>query len=445
MSLLRLSLAYLRRRWTTALLNVLLFAIGSTTVALLLLFDHQLHQRLSRDAEGIDMVVGAKGSPLQIILSNVYHVDVPTGNIPLAEAEKLKSNPLVRSTIPLALGDSAGGFRIVGTTHDYVSQYGAVAADGGLWQRPMEVTVGAEVARTLGLKVGVGLVGSHGLVAGGSQHEEAPYRVVGVLAPSHSVLDRLVLTDVRSVWQVHEAHHDDATGHDDAEAGGDTGHDAHPADHEHRGGEADPPTGSDDNGTGIAATAVASDEAGAAHREITALLIKYRSPLAAALLPRVVNARANLQAASPAFETARLLNLVGVGTDTLRAFGALLIAASTLGVLVGLYNALRERRYDLAILRTLGATRMTLMWHVIIESVLLVMAGALLGMLLAHLSAEAAGRWIPRATDLGLTGAIWLPQETLMIGIALVIGVIAALVPAIQAYRLDIARVLARG
>jgi putative ABC transport system permease protein len=443
MTLLKLSFAYLRARWTSALLNVLLFALGIGTITLLIVFDHQLQQRLSRDAEGIDMVVGAKGSPLQIILASVYHVDAPTGNIPLAEAEKLKKNPLVAATIPLALGDSARGFRIVGTTHDYVEHYRAALASGTLWQAPMEVTLGAEAARAMSLKPGDTLTGSHGLTSGGMEHGDAPYRVVGILEPAHSVIDKLVLTDVRSVWQVHESHH-----HDDDEAEPASSETAHNPDHDSS--EIDGPEarhaehGHDDDHEGHGEGQDAHDVEEDAHRELTALLIKYRSPLAAALLPRVINSRGNLQAASPAFETARLLNLVGVGTDTLRAFGLALIAAAALGVFIGLYNALRERRYDLAVMRTLGASRSVLLWHIVIEAMVVAVAGAVLGMLVAHLLAEVAGRLIPRAADLGLTGMLWLPQEAAILGFAVLVGVLSALVPAIQAYRLDIARVLAR-
>ncbi len=110
---------------------MLLLGLGVATIVVLLLFTHQFEQRLERDSQGIDLVVGAKGSPLQLILSSVYHVDIPTGNIPLQDAEKLKTNPLIKATVPLALGDSYEGFRIVGTNHDYVSLYDGKTAEAG--------------------------------------------------------------------------------------------------------------------------------------------------------------------------------------------------------------------------------------------------------------------------------------------------------------------------
>ena len=143
MSLFGLSLAYIRARALNAALNLVLLALGVGMIVLLLLFSAQLEDRLTRDARGIDLVIGSKGSPLQLILSSIYHVDFPTGNIPLAEAERWAEHPLVAEAIPLALGDSLAGFRIVGTEHAYAEHYGGELAAGRLWEEPFEATLGA--------------------------------------------------------------------------------------------------------------------------------------------------------------------------------------------------------------------------------------------------------------------------------------------------------------
>jgi putative ABC transport system permease protein len=422
MSLLALSLAYIRARALGTALNLLLLALGVGTIVLLLLFGAQLGERLTRDARGIDLVIGAKGSPLQLILSAVYHADFPTGNVPLAEAERWASHRLVEQAIPLALGDSLAGFRIVGTEHGYVAHYGASLAAGRLWQAPFEATLGAAVAAATGLEVGDRFVGSHGLAGGGPAHAEHPYSVVGVLAPSASVLDRLVLTPIASVWQVHglagaDHAHDEVEevhGHDEGEAAGDEDH----APDEAEGG-ADP------------------------RRAVTALLIRYASPLAAVQLPLEVNRESALQAASPAFETARLLALVGVGIDTLRGFGGLLIVSAGLSVFIALWNAMQERRYDLAVLRLLGAPRRALFAQPLIEGLLLAGGGALLGLVLGHGTAELLGQLLRAGQSLGLSGLVFLRGELYVVLLALAIGALAALLPALQAYRTDIAAVLA--
>lgn len=315
----RLSWRYLWSRPLAAVLNLLVLTLGLAAITLVLLVATQLEKAFERDLDGIDLVVGAKGSPLQLILAGVFHIDVPTGNIPLQEVQALQKNPLVAQVIPLSLGDSYQGFRIVGTTPDYVTHYGAKLAQGALWQQPMDAVLGANVARSIVAAshgdaplAGATFVGSHGLGAGGHAHGDHPYRVSGVLAPCGCVLDRLILTSTESIWMVHETA--TATEPEDLE--------------------------------------ILKEE-----REVTVALVRYRTPMAAITLPRQINADTAMQAAAPAIEVTRLLRLLGVGADVLRAFGGVLLAVAALSVFIALWNAVRERRADLAMLRMLGAPR----------------------------------------------------------------------------------------
>ena len=392
MNLAGISFAYLRARPLATALNLLLLALGIATITLLLLVTGQLEERMGRDARSIDLVAGAKGSPMQLVLSAVFHLDAPTGNIPLDDALALARHPAVKKAIPLALGDSYLGFRIVGASKDYPAHYGARVGTGRLWNEPMEAVLGAEVAAKSGLAVGASFAGAHGLGAGGDAHDEEPFKVVGVLAASGTVLDRLVLTSVESVWEVHE----------------------------HGGMKPE-------------------------RREITALLIQYASPLAAATLPREVNASAALQAASPAYESARLFRMIGVGVDVMRAFGLVLVLAAGLSVFIALLNALEERRYDLAVMRMLGASRGQLMGLMLLEGVALALLGGVAGIALGHLCTEALGLALKAAQQTPLTGWVWNPQEPWLLALAAAVGVGAALLPAWRAYRADVALVLAEG
>jgi len=403
MNLPRLSLAYLKARPLNTALNVMLLALGVGTIALLLLTSHQIEERMGRDARGIDLVAGAKGSPMQLILSAVFHIDAPTGNIPLAEAKKLAQHRAVKRAIPLALGDSFRGFRIAGTTQDYVSHYGGELAAGRLWQAPMEAVLGAETARTAGLGVGSKFVGSHGFAEGGDEHGDFPYTVVGVLKPTGTVLDRLVLANVESVWFVH----------------------VHPGKH--------------DDPKAVLAQ-LREDE-----QEITALLIQYATPIAAATLPRMINSTSVLQAASPAYESARLFRMLGVGIEVLRAFALVLVAAAGLSIFIALYNAMEERRYDLAVMRMLGASPEKLMRLVLVEAVALAIAGAVIGLALGHLLTEVVGGMLAAEQQPAVTGAAWLASELWLVALAAGVGLVAGLVPAWCAYRTDIATTLAQG
>jgi putative ABC transport system permease protein len=180
-------------------------------------------------------------------------------------------------------------------------------------------------------------------------------------------------------------------------------------------------------------------------KEYTALLIQYASPLAAAVLPRYINNNSELQAASPAYETARLFSIIGVGVDVLRGFALVLIVAAGLSVFIALYNALSERRYDLAVMRTLGASPAKLMSLMLFEGVLLALIGAALGIALGHALTEVLGHALKAARQVTVTGWAWVNLELWLVVLALGVGVVAAVLPAWRAYRTDIAGTLARG
>ncbi|MDP6951635.1 MAG: ABC transporter permease [Alphaproteobacteria bacterium] len=421
MSALSLALAYLRKRPFNTALNLAMLALGVGTIALLLLFSEQLEDHLVRDAKGIDMVVGAKGSPLQLILSSVFHVDIPTGNVRIADARTLTQHSMVEAVIPMALGDSFRGYRIVGTEAAYPAHFEAELASGAWWQAPLEATIGARVAADVGMGVGDQFSGAHGLSAGGGAgHEETPYRVVGVMAPTGTVLDRLILTSVESVWEVHAVHEDE----DEHEAEHEEEHEAeHEEEHIY------------DN-----VLAEADPEA-----QVTALLVRFRSPIAAAQLPRLINMSTPMQAALPAYEMARMMMLIGVGVDGFRAFALVLVVSAGLGIFAALSGALAQRRYDIAVMRSLGATRGVVLRQILLEGFLLALAGTLLGLLLGHGAAAAAGDWLWREHQLHLSGLEWVAGETWLVLLALLLGLVAAALPAITAYRIDVSQVLARG
>lgn len=403
MNIVTIGLAYLRARALNTALNMLLLALGVATIVLLLLATAQFEERMQRDARGIDLVVGAKGSPMQIMLSAIYHLDVPTGNVSWKQTQEIAKHRMVRKVIPLALGDSYRGFRIAGTTPDYLAHYAAPLASGRVWEAPMEAVIGAEVAARTGHGIGATFNGVHGLGEGGSHaHENHPYKVVGVLARTGSVLDRLIVTSYQSVWVVHAEHHDI--------------HDVKDIERQ------------------------LPDE----DKEFTALLLQYASPLAVATLPRYINNNTDMQAASPAYETARLFSIIGVGVDVLRGFALVLILSAGLSMFIALYNAMNERCYDLAVMRTLGAGPRRLMALLLFEGMLLAALGTALGLALGHILAEGLGFALKAAQQVEITGFAWVPEEFGVIALALVVGVLAAALPAWRAYRTDIAATLAR-
>ncbi len=388
---------YLWSRPMGAALNLLLLSLGLASITFLLLVGAQLSKAFDRDLVGIDVVVGAKGSPMQLILSGVLHIDVPPGNVPLQAVNELAKNPLVAQIIPISLGDNFGGYRIVGTSTAYVDHYQAQLAQGTLWTQPMQAVLGSTVAQRMGLQLGQTFVGSHGLGAGGHTHGETAYTVVGILEPSGSVLDRLILTDTASVWKVHE----DYTAVDD-----------------------------DDR-------KVMEEE-----REITMVLVKYKTPMAALSFPRYVNTNTEMQAAAPALEITRLLNMLGLGTDVLRAFAGVLLLTAGLSVFIALWSAVRERRTDLALLRMLGASPAKVATLLLCEALWLGLLAAVLGVLLGQGFAAALALFLSLDNSLLISGMVWPAGLWVVPALALLVSLASALLPTVAAYRVSVLSLL---
>ncbi len=392
-----LAWTYLWSRPLGAALNLLLLSLGLASITFLLLVSNQLNKAFERDLRGIDVVVGAKGSPMQLILAGVFHMDVPPGNVPLKAVQALQKHPMVAQLIPISLGDSLRSFRIVGTSHDYITHYQAKLAQGQLWTEPMQVVLGATAARKLGLAMGNTFVGTHGLGEGGHVHGDSTYTVVGILQASNSVLDRLILTDTASVWKVHE----DYTAVDDEDR------------------------------------QIMIDE-----REVTMALISYKSPLAAVSFPRHVNTSTEMQAAAPALEITRLLSMLGLGTDVLRAFAGVLLLSAGLSVFIALWSAVRERRGDLALLRMLGAPPRKVAALLLLEALWLGVLAAVLGVL-AGQAMTAGLAWLLQLDNSLLIGGMAWPAGLWMVpAVALGVSLMAAILPALGAYRVSVLELL---
>ncbi|MEO7992394.1 MAG: FtsX-like permease family protein [Chryseolinea sp.] len=409
MNLFSLVWNYLKARPLNTAINIVLLSLGIAVITILLLFNTQLEKKITENARGIDLVVGAKGSPLQLILCNIFHMDFPTGNIKLVEAERISRNRLVKKAIPLALGDSYQTYRIVGTSREYADLYKVELSQGEWWSNVFDVTMGANVAELSGLKIGDKFASAHGLVSGGHLHDDHQYVVKGILKKSNTVLDNLILCNIESVWQMHteeeEQHHK---------------------------------LDSSFMPSRLVPSVAVSDST----KEITSMLIQYRSPMGAIQLPRFVNSQSSLQAASPAFETARLFSILGVGVEILMAFAYVLIVISGLSIFIALYNSLKERRYDMAIMRSMGAKRSKLFISILLEGGVLTLLGSVIGLLMGHSVLILLSVMVEETQKAGISGFVFYPQEWVILGGSLALGLLCAILPAIQAYRVDISKIL---
>ena len=410
-------------------LSVILLTASVAIISLLILLQKQFEKQFSSNIDGVDLVIGAKGSPMQLILSSVYQMDAPTGNINYGEAKVWMTHPFVKTAIPLAFGDNYRGFKILGTTEEYLKKYDARMATGVLFSKNFEVVLGSEVARKMNLKLGDTFLSSHGDAEEGEVHEEHPYVVVGIASETGKVIDNLILSNIESVWAMH--HHEEeaieSVEHEHKE--GEEHHHDEEAHHHEEGAEHH------------------HDEEAHNHEEdheITAVLIKFKNKMGFVLWPRLIAQNTSMQAASPAIEINRLFSLFGIGLDALQylAYGIMLI--SGISIFIALYNTLKERTYEFALMRVSGATRLQLLLLVLAESIFLCLIGFVFGTVVGRLGLY----FISNATEDDYKMAfdpfeLALREELILFLITIFVGIIAALIPAIKAYRLNISKTLA--
>lgn len=447
------------------LLSIILLTASVAIITLLILLQEQFEKKFNDNIEGIDLVLGAQGSPLQLILSSVYQVDAPTGNIDYAEAKTWMNNPMVKTAIPLAFGDNYRGYRIVGTTPDYLTKFGAKIKSGKVFKKNFEVVVGSSIAANMGIKVGDKFFGSHGDAEEGEVHDSHAYIVTGIISPTGKVVDNLILSNIQSVWAMHDHGHEEAAGADNHDHEGEAHADEEQHDHEgeaHAKEEGLEHNDNDghDHGHDESVTHAEEvhghdhDEAENAHeeevviseegKEITAVLIEFRGPRGIAIWPRMVAMNTKMQAASPAIEINRLFSLFGIGLQALQymAYGIMLI--SGISIFIALYNTLKERKYEFALLRVNGASRFQLLSLVLIESLLLCVVGFLFGTIVGRIALSLISGSSEDEFKMSFNPFefVWEKEGYLFL-LTIFVGILAAVIPAVKAYSLNISKTLA--
>jgi putative ABC transport system permease protein len=397
--LLKISWKNILDKKLNSFLCILLMTLGIAMISMLMLLGKQLQDKFAKNISGIDLVVGAKGSPLQLILSSIYQIDNPTGNVYLDDVQNIAQNPLVKEMIPLSMGDNFQGYRIVGTNKKYLEHFKTDFATGQIFKKDLEVVLGAATAQNTGLKVGDSFESSHGLDSEGEKHAEEKYKVVGVLAFNNSVVDNLILTSLGSVWNIHEHKEGGEEHHEEVDS--------------------------------------------LIKREITSAIIKFRSPMGMMTMPRNINQNSKLQAAVPAIEVNRLFELLGIGIEGLQILAAVIMLISGISVFVSLYNSLKERKYEMALMLSMGAGRTRLFLMLLLEGIILSLLGFVAGILLSRIGIYLISNQLSKKFHFDIsqfslqTGEIYL-----FIG-ALVVGILAAALPSIGIYRINISRTLA--
>ncbi len=433
MNIFKLSIKNIVSKPLNSILSLALLIFGIGIISLMLQLNSLIKTQMDNNLKGIDMVVGAKGSPLQLILSAVYHIDSPTGNISVEDAKKIKNNRMVGSSIDLLYGDNYKGYRIVGTEQKFLDLYKAKIKEGRKWEDPFEVVVGSKIYSKLNINIDDELVSSHGLRETGEEHADQLFKVVGLLEPSNSVIDQLIVTSPQSIWDLHDDHDHGSEEHneeDDHEHDEEHDHE-HDEEHDHEHDEEHDHEHDEEHDH-------EHDD-----KEITAMLIKFKSPMNIIQFPRQINEDTNLQAAVPSYEISRLFKLFGFGIETLTYLAYLIIIVSAFSLFINLFNSMRERKYEMALIRTLGSSRRQLSMMIIFESLILTTVGFFIGLLVSRLGVMFVSSLMEESLNYNLKSFGILNEELWLLGLSIFIGLISSIIPALQVYNLNISETLA--
>lgn len=407
--ILNLALRSIGNRRATAILTVLTVAISVMLFLGVEKVRHGARESFENTISGVDLIVGARSSPVNLLLYSVFHIGDATNNITWDSYETVASAPGVAWTVPISLGDSHRGHRVIGSTpglfehYEYGGGRTLQFANGAPFTDLFDAVIGAAVARELGYQTGDEIIVAHGMgEVGFIEHDNNPFTVVGVLEPTGTPLDQSVMVTLEAIEAIH--------------LGGATG----------------------------AGTTLSAEELRARDLtpdQLTAFYVGLNSPVAALRLQRAINTYPEeaLQAVIPGVALAQLWSIVGVAERTLAAVAAFVVLTGLVSILTAILTSLNERRREMAILRALGARPHHVFVLLVAEAALVALAGAMLGALatygalnaLAPLLEARFGLVLPGLTpglyDLGIIGAVT--------GAAAILGFF----PAWRAYRNSLA------
>lgn len=412
MAILTLAAKSLWNRRLTSALVVLAIALSVTLLLGVERLRTQARASFANTLSGTDLIVGARGSPINLLLYSVFRIGDPTNNVNWSSYRTLAADPRVAWTVPLSLGDSHRGFRVLGTDHSYFQHYRYARnrplrlAEGHEFEDLFDAVLGAEVAERLGYRLGQSIILAHG--AGEisfAMHEDKPFRVVGILARTGTPVDQTVHVSLAGIEAIHA---------------------------DWRGGAPLP---------GFHLSAEQVRQLDLTPKTITAFLVGLKTKTAIFRVQREINefTAEPLLAILPGLTLQQLWDLMGLAENALLVVSGLVVLVSFTVMLVALLTSLNERRREMAILRAVGARPSQIFTLVLGESVTLALAGAVCGLLLLQGALWLAGPVLEGR--LGLTIAAWPPSshELMLLVAVLGCGFVAGMIPAWRAYRYSVA------
>jgi putative ABC transport system permease protein len=440
----------IKERRLASALTALSVALGVTLLVSVLVINGIIDKMFNQTASGYDLVVGAQGSKLQLILSTVFRIGAPIENLPYRYYEEIKKDPRIEEAIPFAIGDvtQKGGFPIVGTIPRYFAleyipgRHFRINKDGKFLPGTWDAVIGSAVARQNNWKMGDEFQLIHGAAESGHVHDEK-FKIVGILAPTGTPNDRTVFVNLRGFYQVsgHEKPLDEALKREAAFFGEKLDeeklkalmkeHAAHDH-HDHSG---------HDHGHGH------DHEVPDAQKEVTAILVQMKGDRLRGF--STIKFQSDLQeanqamAVNPIRQISWLMqNIVGNVRTMLVVLTSLIIIVSGVSIFVSIYNSMSDRKREIAIMRALGAGRTTVFSIILSESVLLCLGGGILGIILGHGLVFVAAPIIEARSGLLINPLAFSSQELILLPILIVLASLVGFIPAMTAYRTDVASTL---
>lgn len=448
MNLVTIAWKSVKQRALASSLTALSVALGVTLMVTVLVMYGIIDRSFSQNATGYDLIVGAKGSPMQLVLNTIFHLGRPVENIPYNYYKKLKANPKVKHAIPVALGDTTqeGGFRILGTIPEFFGveyipgkKYG-VYKGGEFPSKPFHAVVGSVVARTNNWDIGSTFKPVHGVADGsGDAHvHDEEFTIVGVLGPTGTPNDKVVFVHLDGFYMIegHEKPADEAAAKAEAlkkmnlESGQEP--EAEPqAEHAHT----EEAHAGHDHHHGHHHHAIPDEQ-----KEVTAVLVQTKTQVAAIMLAAEINDLPEAQAANPIQQISELFsNFIDNVRLMLLVLITLIIAVSGVSVFVSIYNSMSDRKREIAIMRALGARRGSVFAIILAESFLLCLGGGILGMCLGHGLVFSAAPIVEARSGLIIDPWTFEIVELFLIPALIVLASLAGLIPGLTAYRTDVA------
>ncbi len=441
----------LQQRAVASSLTAFSVALGVMLMVAVLVIDSVLGSVFSQRSVGYDLIVGPKGSALQLVLSTIYHINPPIENLPYRFYRELEKDPRVSLAIPVAIGDTTeqGAFPIVGTMPRYfVEEYAPnrkFLIRGNTLRKPFDALIGSHVATVNGWDIGSTFRMVHGGADTGHVHNEE-FTVAGVLKQTGTPNDKSVFVHLDGFYliQGHDKPFGEAIVREreffgepalspeelatevarlekkHSHAHHDHGHD-HGDQHDH------------------------FEEVSDLQKEVTSILVNCKTPIAANLLASDLKKGFKAMGVNPIFPMQQLMNNVLGGVKVLLlVLTSLIIIVSGIGIFVSIYNSMAARQREIAIMRALGAQRSTVLSIILAESIMLCLGGGIIGLLLGHGLVLAAAPMVEIRTGLLMNPWTFEPLELVIFPVLLVLGSLVGLLPGLTAYRTDVAEALSR-